>query len=336
MPYGLVDITMTGITPTAVFKINLPIPAPEEAKWYKCNSEGCIDFDREEISGGMEDGAVFNDNRTSVTVYITDNGDYDDDNRTGIIRDPSGLGMECMEDTDCDDGKYCNGSETCDEGACIAGNPPCSGSETCDEDNDKCTSSSSSSSGSSGSSSSSGGGGGTPTPTTTTSIVETTTTTSVKTGPETTTTTIVVPAPAETTTTTTDSGKKKRCPVEQVLGENSTSLNLLRAFRDKKLSTSNDGLLLISLYYAHAEEVTDILSENPDLADSVRRLIEEIMPAVKSAMETNNEIKLSESQHNSIVDLLTQFEDKASPELGRSIKYVLKKLETGQLFQGLW
>ena len=44
------------------------------------------------MSGGTGDGAEFNSDRTEVYLYITDNGDYDDDKLPGIIRDPSGLG----------------------------------------------------------------------------------------------------------------------------------------------------------------------------------------------------------------------------------------------------
>jgi len=52
-----------------------------------------IDFDRNVISNGDGDGAVFNIDRTEVTVYITDNGQYDDDPTDMIISDPSGLGF---------------------------------------------------------------------------------------------------------------------------------------------------------------------------------------------------------------------------------------------------
>jgi hypothetical protein len=54
----------------------------------------------------------------------------------------------CSSDVDCDDGIYCNGSESCVGGFCQGGSPPCSddgqfcnGSEGCDEVNNTCTSS---------------------------------------------------------------------------------------------------------------------------------------------------------------------------------------------------
>jgi hypothetical protein len=52
---------------------------------------------------------------------------------------------ECILDGDCDDGLYCNGTETCNGGVCVAGTPvDCSGAGdqcnvgSCDEDADAC------------------------------------------------------------------------------------------------------------------------------------------------------------------------------------------------------
>ena len=43
----------------------------------------------------------------------------------------------CTVDSECDDGVFCNGAETCVSGTCQAGNDPCPG-QTCDENNDEC------------------------------------------------------------------------------------------------------------------------------------------------------------------------------------------------------
>ena len=54
------------------------------------------------------------------------------------------VALPCESDTDCDDGLFCNGKETCDNGTCAAGAPmlcddgiACT-MDSCDEENDKC------------------------------------------------------------------------------------------------------------------------------------------------------------------------------------------------------
>jgi hypothetical protein len=45
---------------------------------------------------------------------------------------------ECKSDSECDDGLFCNGSETCISGKCSSGSNPCLPDLTCDEDQDVC------------------------------------------------------------------------------------------------------------------------------------------------------------------------------------------------------
>lgn len=47
--------------------------------------------------------------------------------------------LDCSVDADCDDGLYCNGTETCSSGVCQAGADPCGGG-ACDDSTDTCTS----------------------------------------------------------------------------------------------------------------------------------------------------------------------------------------------------
>ena len=93
-PYGLIEMAIE-VAPfdTAVVTVTLPDPAPPDYKWYKYTATlGWIPFGRDEISGGVGDGAEFNATRTQVTLYITDNGPNDDDTTARIVKDPSGLG----------------------------------------------------------------------------------------------------------------------------------------------------------------------------------------------------------------------------------------------------
>ncbi len=52
--------------------------------------------------------------------------------------EPCGAGCQsCSTNGDCDDGDFCNGSETCDGDTCEAGSDPCPG-QACDESGDTC------------------------------------------------------------------------------------------------------------------------------------------------------------------------------------------------------
>ena len=103
--YGLFDITITleNNQTDAEFTVYFPEAAPTDAKWYKSTSDGWIDFDKSVIDDLNNDGAVFSEDRKQVTIHITDNGPYDDDDTIGIIKDPSGLGSEASS-TDSDSG----------------------------------------------------------------------------------------------------------------------------------------------------------------------------------------------------------------------------------------
>jgi len=50
----------------------------------------------------------------------------------------NGVCVECMDDSHCDDGLYCNGNELCHDNKCIGGTNPCDETEVCDEENDRC------------------------------------------------------------------------------------------------------------------------------------------------------------------------------------------------------
>lgn len=92
--YGLVDFELQVNDPAnPSVTIYFPAPVPANYKWYKYTAaKGWFDFDRNLISGGTGEGAVFSNDRASVTIYINDNSQYDDDPAVGIIRDPGGVG----------------------------------------------------------------------------------------------------------------------------------------------------------------------------------------------------------------------------------------------------
>ena len=248
MPYGIFSLNIIQVNTTAGVRIQLPKPAPAAAKWYKCSEQtnGCIDFSRDSISGGTGDGAVFSDNRSVVTIYLTDNGLYDDNQTEHVINDPSGLGGACFTDNDCDDGLFCNGHETCsNQGACSAGAAPCAAGYNCDETQDAC-------------------------------ILITTTTTALSTTTTTLSATTTTTVPPATTTTTTKPGKP--CPAKSVLGENNPNLENLRNFRDSGLAQSAVGRRVIQIYYNNADSINAALEHSPALKAVARRVLETLAP----------------------------------------------------------
>lgn len=94
LQYGLVEFELKVNDPANTsITIYFPSPVPAHYKWYKYTAaKGWFDFDRNLISGGTGEGAVFSNDRTRVTIYIDDNSEYDDDPAAGIIRDPGGVG----------------------------------------------------------------------------------------------------------------------------------------------------------------------------------------------------------------------------------------------------
>ncbi len=162
--YGMYDIRIEAEknSGTAAVKIYLPGPAPAGYTWYTYTTKyGWIDFNSGTPSEGETQGAVFSADRKVVTVYVTDNGDYDDDPALRIIRNISGLGIACFDDDNCtDDGLFCNGPEVCIDHACVSLGDPCATTDAvCDEARATCTEETTTTTGSTGGGGGGGGGG---------------------------------------------------------------------------------------------------------------------------------------------------------------------------------
>jgi polyhydroxybutyrate depolymerase len=93
--------------------------------------------------------------------------DDQDDNCVGVANpdqadadgDCIGDACKCSTPANCDDGKFCNGSETCENGACSAAAPPCAAGQSCDEASRKCAEGGSTARAGTGSSAAGAGGG---------------------------------------------------------------------------------------------------------------------------------------------------------------------------------
>lgn len=107
MTYGLItmDIDADYAGATVIMIVHLPNAAPANATWFKYMpaQDTWVDFNRTKISNGTGDGAVFSSDRESITLYITDDGPYDDNPTDAKIQDPSGLGYAPLVDQEKDD-----------------------------------------------------------------------------------------------------------------------------------------------------------------------------------------------------------------------------------------
>lgn len=116
----------------------------------------------------------------------------------------------------------------------------------------------------------------TTTPSTTTVAISTTTSTieltSSTTMPASTTTTIE----GETTTTT----SALSCPSEQIYGEHSAEVELLRYFRDNVLSQTPEGQEIIKLYYQWSPAIVRGMEEDEEFKEVVKEMIDGVLTLI--------------------------------------------------------
>ena len=79
------------------------------------------------------------------------------------------------------------------------------------------------------------------------------------------------------------------------------------------------------------KEVILILDENPELAETARNVICDILPAIRSALETGKRIELAPRQFESVTSFLDLVKLKASPALDQSIMFIFKMLTISNL-----
>lgn len=97
--------------------------------------------------------------------------------------------------------------------------------------------------------------------------------------PDTTTTTTI---PADSTTTTVAT---QPCPTEEIYGENSEEVEILRYFRDYTLSTTPEGQEMIRLYYQWSPAIVRIMEEDEDFKKEVKGMVDEILPLIDETVE---------------------------------------------------
>jgi C1A family cysteine protease len=120
-----------------------------------------------------------------------------------------------------------------------------------------------------------------------------------------------------------------------MLGEHEEKpLSLLRRFRDTVLVRNHAGNEWVKLLYKNSEEIASVLMENPTLVTEAGEVINELLPGVRTLLESGM-MELSEDESEHIQSFLSQFEIKASPQLRLALRKAKKAMRKGKLFKQL-
>jgi hypothetical protein len=75
------------------------------------------------------------------------------------------------------------------------------------------------------------------------------------------------------------------CAAETVLGDDKESLELLRQYRDKILSKSEQGKSIIKIYYEKSPHIVELLKQNPFLKDKCSAALKTIIPYIENSVK---------------------------------------------------
>ena len=75
------------------------------------------------------------------------------------------------------------------------------------------------------------------------------------------------------------------CLIENVYGEDSEKVKLLRYYRDNILSKTPEGRELIKLYYLWSPSIVKVIEENEEFKEEVKQMIDGVLPMIGEAMK---------------------------------------------------
>ncbi len=126
------------------------------------------------------------------------------------------------------------------------------------------------------------------------------------------------------------------CPVTKALGDaaaprgwtGDVALDVLRRLRDEVMAQSPVGQRYIALYYAHAEEITRILAQDPKLTLRVGKLLWRYLPDIQTMLGSDSTLRngikpqvIDAKTVAEVTKLLDAIAAKASPELRALIEW---------------
>ncbi len=98
--------------------------------------------------------------------------------------------------------------------------------------------------------------------------------------------------------------KPKLCPAETVFEHDTTTLNLLRRFRDGVLSRTPEGRRWTAFYYRHADMITGLLENSPELRRQTKAAVERLLPYICQLVDDKEvDLRAMRRQARQLVDL---------------------------------
>ena len=158
--------------------------------------------------------------------------------------------------------------------------------------------------------------------------ISTTTTTSVT---STTTTAMSTTTTAVTSTTTTT-----KCFLTKAMGDDDVkSLGVVRQFRDGVMARTEKGREYGALYYAHGQEISNILEGDPALKHRVTVMVLRALPMLRSIIGESGDtlVVLPQRLFKAMEAVAESIKAKAGPQLQQDINTVLAELQDKAVLQ---
>ena len=148
------------------------------------------------------------------------------------------------------------------------------------------------------------------------------------------TTTTSSPPTNTSSSTTTIVNSKVWCPFFFLTNNDSEKIKKLRDFRNNVLLKTPRGKEYVKLFYKNAIELITILTNNQDITNQSKAVLEELLPKIKLILEGQS-ISISPILLYKTEGILDQISREASVELKTAIEKLKKDLEEEKIFDEL-
>ena len=118
------------------------------------------------------------------------------------------------------------------------------------------------------------------------------------------------------------------CPLKNSAGIDTTSLNILRSFRDEVLESTAGGNRYIELYYQYSSELNRIIKQDASLKKQVQGCVARLLPLIKKMIQ-GEPLSLTSGEKTRVTDCLEKISNKAGTGLKLEIEKLMENIEQG-------